>query len=648
MSAPLQTSKIEQQWQELCQHLNWSEGFSLIFYFSDNIPAMAQLQQRVKDYYHGRTTQLTTICYQPTPDWLQHTLSSILQQDHQTPLWLTLNQDASAAAEQNYTQLLFRLNERRDPLRRDHKQALFIVLPEHFLATCRETAPDLWVVRALSEVIEQNREPPPKKIGQHTDRPSQETINARQTEHQQQLIQEWQRLRQKKSTDKGTLLATERAFQELIKLQRSKEAQLAADDMLKITRQGDETPQALRDLSISLDNAGQVAQQQGRWHDAQAAHDESLQLCRGLASLLGEAPQALRDLSVSLDHVGQVAQQQGRWHEAQAAYDESLQLRRGLASLLGEAPEALRDLSVSLNHVGQVAQQQGRWHDAQAAYEEGLQLRRGLASLLGEAPQALRDLSISLDHVGQVAEQQGRWHDAQAAYEESLQLHRRLASLLGEAPQALRDLSVSLNHVGQVAQQQGRWHEAQAAYDESLQLCRHLASLLGETPQALRELSISLDNVGLVAEQQGRWHEAQAAYEESLQLRRGLASLLGEAPQALRDLSISLKHVGQVAQQQGRWHDAQAAYEESLQLSRRLASLLGEAPEALRDLLVSLYQSGVLHSDPEPTTAQNYFNEGLQIAQRLNRLFPLIPQYATLPERFKTALTELKHKRNSP
>ncbi len=339
MSAPLLTSKIEQQWQELRQHLDWSDGFSLIFYFSDNMPAMAQLQQRVTDYYHSRTTRLTTIRYQPAPNWLQHTLSCILQQNPHAPLWLTLNQNHSETAKQHYTQLLFRLNERRDQLRRKHKQALFIVLPENFLAICRETAPDLWVVRALSEVIEQHREITPENTAQQTSSPSEQAGSLPPTEYQQQLIEEWQRLRQKKSSDRGTLLAINRAFQELIKLKRSKEAQLAADDMLKIARQRGETPESLHDLSVSLDNVSRVAQQQGRWGDAQAAYDESLQLSRRLASLLGETPESLRDLSVSLNNVGRVAEQQGRWGEAQAAYDEGLKLARRLARLLPDIPQ---------------------------------------------------------------------------------------------------------------------------------------------------------------------------------------------------------------------------------------------------------------------------------------------------------------------
>jgi len=79
----------------------------------------------------------------------------------------------------------------------------------------------------------------------------------------------------------------------------------------------------------------------------QAAYDEGLQVRRQLAARLG-TPEALRDLSVSLDSVGDVARARSQYDAAQAAYDEGLQIDRQLAAQLG-TPQALRDLSVSLN-----------------------------------------------------------------------------------------------------------------------------------------------------------------------------------------------------------------------------------------------------------------------------------------------------------
>ncbi|MCL2781875.1 MAG: hypothetical protein FWD74_10405 [Actinomycetia bacterium] len=81
--------------------------------------------------------------------------------------------------------------------------------------------------------------------------------------------------------------------------------------------------------------------------------DAQLAASRELAERLG-TPEATRDLSVSLNNVARVAEARGDWAAAGDGYGESLGLARELAERLG-TPEATRDLSVSLNNVARVA-----------------------------------------------------------------------------------------------------------------------------------------------------------------------------------------------------------------------------------------------------------------------------------------------------
>ncbi|NRT55916.1 tetratricopeptide (TPR) repeat protein [Leptothrix sp. C29] len=119
---------------------------------------------------------------------------------------------------------------------------------------------------------------------------------------------------------------------------------------------------------------------------------------------LGGTPEALRDVSVSLNRVGKVAQAQGDWSGAEVAYRESLEISRQLVERLGGTPEALRDVSISLDNVGQVAQAQGDWTGAESAYRESLGIRRELVERLGGTPEALDDLAISLVRLATVRE----------------------------------------------------------------------------------------------------------------------------------------------------------------------------------------------------------------------------------------------------
>ena len=166
-----------------------------------------------------------------------------------------------------------------------------------------------------------------------------------------------------------------------------------------------------------------IGERFGAYDAAAAAVKESLGVRRGLVDVLG-TPESRRDLSVSLDNVGRVAEIRGDWGVAGRAYEESLGVARGLVDVLG-TPESRRDLSVSLNNVGRVAEARGDWGAAGRAYEESLDLARGLADSLG-TPESLHDLVISLSNLAGVVEQLG---DAERA--ESLRAERdRIAEIL--------------------------------------------------------------------------------------------------------------------------------------------------------------------------------------------------------------------------
>ena len=66
-------------------------------------------------------------------------------------------------------------------------------------------------------------------------------------------------------------------------------------------------------------------------------------------------PEVRRDLSVSLNNVGRVAEVRGEWDVAEAAYRESLEVRRVLEEMLG-TPQAQQDVSTSEEHLRRLSQ----------------------------------------------------------------------------------------------------------------------------------------------------------------------------------------------------------------------------------------------------------------------------------------------------
>ena len=144
-----------------------------------------------------------------------------------------------------------------------------------------------------------------------------------------------------------------------------------------------------------------VGERFGVYDAAAAAAEESLGIRRGLVDVL-DTPGSRRDLSMSLDNVGRVAEARGDWGAAGRAYEESLQVARGLVDVL-DTPGSRRDLSMSLNNVGRVAEAGDDWNLAEQIYDEAFGTFRDLANSLG-TPESLHDLAISLSNLARVVE----------------------------------------------------------------------------------------------------------------------------------------------------------------------------------------------------------------------------------------------------
>jgi len=485
--------------RNLLRHLEWqADGFSLVFLFADIGPSLQLadwLDQRLG--FQGRPLQRHEVKDDFARD--PEAAVDVLIEQHATfsnkpgALWFGLQRHPSDTqwneARRRY---LARLNERRFLLERDLARPLVLVFPADFRPQARAIAPDIWHVRALSEELRAPAPAPAKA----QDGPRDKSVPPSPPKHadvDMPAHREWQGMTGGVAAERVFLPTAIRACEELLAAGRPADAGHVALSALSLARQRASKvhePFALRDLSVSLNNVGQVARARGDWTQAEAVYRESLDLTRQLVERLGGTPETLRDLSISLDNVGQVARARGDWTQAEAVYRESLDLRRQLVERLGATPEALRDLSVSLNNVGQVASARGDWTQAEAVYRESLDLSRQLVERLGATPEALRDLSVSLDNVGQVASARGDWTQAEALYRESLDLSRQLVERLGATPEALRDLSVSLDNVGRVARARGDWAQAEAVYRESLDLSRQLVERLGATPAGLDDLAV--------------------------------------------------------------------------------------------------------------------------------------------------------------
>ena len=510
-------TSAEREWRRLQPHFELSDYFILGFIFSDNGAATSLLLDRLAAMHRCQISGLQSPRAESPQDLLEEVLpllvrGSVRQEALRAPIWLDLSAlKPTPAWRRARLDLLARLNERREQMRKHLTVPLVLVLPLSEKRQIRELVPDLWAIRNFAVDVGDWLEPlqpleplPPLQPLQPLEplpalQPLQplEPLLALQplpaleqnpvttpaiklaSELTPSMVREWRRLQQRGSTERGVLLAAGRAIDALLGDGDHQQAAAIAEEALQISRSRlqllGETPLALLDLSVSLVKLGDAVSTQGQLAYAQEHYCESLDICRKLLELSGEDPEALRSLVVALEKVGSVFSAQNQWQCAQEYYSESLELSYRLLQQLGETPKMLRDLSVSLEKVGDIAKAQGQWQRAQEFYSDSLAKRRRLLEHLGKTAEALRDLSVSLDRVGDVACAQGNWQRAQELYSESLELRRDLLQRLGKTTDVLRYLVIAFERVSGVAIAQGQQQHALELLVEGLGVASELA-----------------------------------------------------------------------------------------------------------------------------------------------------------------------------
>jgi tetratricopeptide (TPR) repeat protein len=390
----LATPSLESIWRELRPHLEWANGFNLVFLFADNPGPVGLLRRRFDDSLHLRTLRLR-VMDPSSPEELAGLAEQLLTlRAGFGPLWVELwRQGEDPAWRRARVQLLHQLNERRSILEREIRQPVVLVLPLAERSQVYISAPDLWAVRSFTAQLPTLAPSRPDTILPSVGESKSVLALASEPSPAEQ---EWTRLlnasQNATSLNLGDGFA---AFDAALERGSLKAARHIANETLAMARdrvQLNANPEHLRDLSVSLNKVGQVEAELGKLEPARAAYRESLGIARQLRDSLGDTPQALRDLSISLDNVGKVEAELGKLDAARAAYRESLDLSRQLRDSLGDTPQALRDLSISLDNVGKVEAELGKLDAARAAYRESLDLSRQLRQAFPDHAQLRRDL----------------------------------------------------------------------------------------------------------------------------------------------------------------------------------------------------------------------------------------------------------------
>ena len=410
-----------------------SEHGQVLFLWGDDPRSLGWLHGELDRSLRARSRRLPKVpALLPDGANAQAVLSAVLTPDVGAQLfgcWVDLPTGTPGLAVRD--RLLARFNERRAALLRLPRPVL-IIGPSAFEVHAAEVAPDLWAVRSASFGVPAwpmddglVAAAPAEAPGAAKSGPIAALTRVTLWDQAQQAARPQRRWWQFWRREPQPVANLSLGFDAVSEALASRQLALAQRILAETARQidpgaPDSQPAALRRLAQQRHWEGELAGLQRQWPAAAARYAEALQINERLAKLTGESPEALREWSVSLERVGDVQRALGDLAGARERYEQSLAVRERLVKLTGESPEALRDWSVSLERVGGVQQALGDLAGARERYEQSLAVSERLVKLTGESPEALRDLSISLERMGTISLDQHDTAAARAWFEQAL------------------------------------------------------------------------------------------------------------------------------------------------------------------------------------------------------------------------------------
>jgi predicted ATPase/DNA-binding SARP family transcriptional activator len=252
------------------------------------------------------------------------------------------------------------------------------------------------------------------------------------------------------------------------------------------------TPERTQCRAKALNGAGRLAAYQADYPEAQALHEESLEIAREVGDTETEA--------AALNNLGNVAYFLAEYRKAGAIYEQAVTLRRTLGDKRG--------LAYALGNLGNVAHGLGEFTRARDMLEESLKIHREL----GDS----RSIALWLSNLGGVYYCLEDYPRACAVLEEGLEILRELGD-----QHAIAD---SLETLGMVVRGMGETARARTLHEEALKILRRLGDR--------RHIAMTLRYLGSLARTEDDIPRARALLTESMQIaqevadRRVLAGLL--------------------------------------------------------------------------------------------------------------------------
>ena len=437
-----------EEWRKLLRHFDLNEGFAFALLLVPDSLAAEICERELKRILGRGGKGLLPVRFRDAQALrdLPSKLLDLQPTQSDAAVWVATAVPAGTPQYEDWRdawrQTAARLNENRNPLRRQLNLTLLFVGAPWLQEVLREVAPDLWSVRTLVVEIASRLFAPAVVVAGSGDITFEATgvkgTGAVENLDPALALEQANRLRGKPEQKPALAILLVRAADAFADARQFGEAIHSSREAVGIYRELaiEEPGRYLPELARSLLFLGYSLKEAGRWEDALTAAEEATGLCRQLSS--GHPDAFLPDLAGSLNNLGNYLSNLGRHEEALATAKEAAGLYRHIAR---ERPDAfLSGLAASLSNLGEFFSALGQFEEALTAAGEAASLYRQLAR---ERPDAFAPyLARSLVSLHSCLIGLGRGEEALAVFEEATDLQQRLAkgadwSLLGRVKKAL-------------------------------------------------------------------------------------------------------------------------------------------------------------------------------------------------------------------
>ncbi len=274
----------------------------------------------------------------------------------------------------------------------------------------------------------------------------------------------------------------------------------------------------MRDLSVALNELGELLARRGQPGDADAAlghFRRSLEYSEAVYKALPESAAAGRDVAVSLDKLGSFLARRGAEgdpEKALAHFTRCLEISTKFFKVKPDSADSKRDVALSLERLGSFLSASHDADDRKKALEHlkgSLELREELYRAEPQSSDAGRELSITMEKVADLLARFGDKADAEKTltlFTRSLEIREGLMRQFPFSGQTARDLSVGLNKLGDFLLVLGRPGDDVLAlkhFTRDLEISEKLLKANPGSQQAARDVVISRYKLAGYAQKRG-------------------------------------------------------------------------------------------------------------------------------------------------